>query len=96
MKFSTLNWVEYYVFDDDFNDMFTVEYESFLIDDEPEYDVFEFDELCSVADCLFTNVSESAHKSISPPTLELKPLPDSLKYAFLGPEESYLLLLLLT
>ena len=30
MKFSTLDLVEDSIFDDDFDDMFTVEYESFL------------------------------------------------------------------
>jgi len=50
--------------------------------------VFEFDDLCSTADCLFTVVYESATESISPIALELKPLPDSFKYAFLGPDES--------
>ena len=70
------------------DDVLATEYESFLIEDEPEYDVFEFDDLCSTADCLFTAVSESMHESVSPPALELKPLSDSLKYAFLGPNES--------
>jgi len=46
--------------------------------------VFRFYNLCSTADCLLTIVSES----VSPVALELKPLPDSLKYAFLGPDES--------
>ena len=55
------------------------------MNDEPEYDTFEFDDLYSTADCLLTAASESAF----PPTLELKPLPDSLKYAFLGPNESF-------
>jgi len=50
--------------------------------------VFEFDDLCSTADCLLTDVSISAAESVSPIALELKPLPDSLKYAFLGPDES--------
>jgi len=54
MKFSTLNWVEDSIFDDDFDDIFAAKYESFLIDDEPEYDVFEFDDLCSAFDCLLT------------------------------------------
>jgi len=40
MEFSTLNWVEDFIFNDDFNDMFIAEYESFLVDDEPKYDVF--------------------------------------------------------
>jgi len=50
--------------------------------------VFEFHDLCSTADCLLTIVSKSAAKSVSPISLELKPLPDSLKYAFLGLDES--------
>jgi len=88
MDFSTLNWVEDSVFDDALDDMFAAEYESFLVDDEPKYDVFEFDDLCSTANCLLTDVSKSMHESISPPALELKPLPNSFKYAFLGPDES--------
>jgi len=53
----------------------------FLTDDELEYDVFKFDDLYSVADYLIVYASESD----SPPnSLELKPLPDSLKYSFLG------------
>ena len=44
---STLNWVEDSQFDDEFDELFAAEYESFLIDDEPEYDVFQFDDLYS-------------------------------------------------
>jgi len=88
MEFSTLNCIGDSVFNDAFDDVFANEYESFLINDELEYDLFEFDDLCSTADCLLTAVSESTAESISPVTLELKPLPDSLKYAFLGPDES--------
>jgi len=76
------------MFNDYFEDVFTVEYQSFLIIDEPEYDVFEFDDLYSVADYLLTTVSESVQESISPLALELKHVPDSLKYLFLGPDES--------
>ena len=79
----TLNWVGNFVFDDAFDDAFATEYESFLIGDELEYDVFEFDDLCSSADQLLTVVSESTAKSISSVALELKPLPDSLKSTFL-------------
>ena len=54
--------------------------------------MFEFDNLCPTDDCLVTIVSESVTKSdtesIFPITLKLKPLPDSLTYAFLGPDES--------
>jgi len=88
MEFSTLNWVEDSVFDDAFDEIFVAKCESFLVNDEPEYDVFEFDDLCSTADCLLTIVSESMHESVSPPTLKLKPLSNSLKYAFLGPDKS--------
>ena len=88
MEFSTLNWVEDSVLDDAFDDMLAAECESFPVDDEPEYDVFEFDDLCSVADCLLTVMSESAPESISLRTLEFRPLPNSLKYSFLGSDES--------
>jgi len=88
MEFSTLNWVEDFVFDDAFDEMIAAEYKSFFVNDEPEYDVFKFDDLCSTAICLLTAVSESMHESISPFALKLKPLPDSLKYAFRGPDES--------
>ena len=70
MKFSTLNQVGDSIFDDAFDDVFATEYESFLINDEPEYDVFEFNDLCSLADCLLTTVSEFDTKSISPIALE--------------------------
>jgi len=72
------------MFDNEFDDMLAVEYESFLIDDEPEYDVFKSDDLCYAVDCLLTDTSESVSSS---PTLKLKLLPDSLKYSFLGPDE---------
>ena len=85
MEFSTLNWVEDSVFNYAFDDVFANEYESFLINDELEYDLFEFDDLCSTADCLLTAMSKSV--VVSPVALELKPLPNSLKYAFLGPDE---------
>jgi len=88
MEFSILNWVEDTVFDDAFDNMFAAEYEFLFVNDEPEYDVFEFDDLCSTANCLLTAISESMHESVSPSALKLKPLPDSLKYAFLGPDES--------
>jgi len=88
MEFTALNWVGDSIFNDAFDDLFATEYESFLINDEPEYDVFEFDDLCSTADCLLTAVSASAIEYISPVALELKPLPNCLKYAFLEPDES--------
>jgi len=54
-----------YVFDDAFDDVFATEYESFLIDDELEYDVFEFDDLCSTTNCLLIAISKYVTESIS-------------------------------
>ena len=88
MEFSTLNLVEGFVLDDNFDDMFAAEYESLLMDNKFEYDVFEFDDLCSATDCPLASVSEYAYEFVSPPILKLKPLPDSFMYAFLGPSES--------
>ena len=59
MEFSTLNWVGDSIFDDAFDVVFATESESFLIYDEPKDDVFEFDDLCSTADCLLIAISES-------------------------------------
>ena len=88
MEFFTLNWVEDSAFDDDLDDMFAVEYESFLIDDELEYDVVEFDDLCSTTDYLLATAFEYASKYISPPlALELKSLPNSFQCSFLGLDE---------
>ena len=53
-------------FDDAFDEIFATEYESFLMNDEPEYDVFEFDNLCSAVDCLLTVISEFSLESVSP------------------------------
>jgi len=84
MAFFTLNWREDSEFDDDFDDIFASEFEPFLMDDESEHDVFEFDDLYSTAKCLLASVAESLSKNVLTPALELKPPPDSLKYAFLG------------
>ena len=43
---------------DKLNDMFAADYESFLIDDEPQNNVFEFDELCSTVNYLIGSASE--------------------------------------
>ena len=64
MVFSTLNWVEDFLFDDDFDHMFAAERKPFLIDDEPKYDVFESDDLCSTADCLLVSASKFALYSL--------------------------------
>ena len=67
--------------------MFAAQYKSFLTDDELEYDAYNFDDSCSSANYLIT--SASTFDSISSSAaLELKPLHDSLKYSFLGPNES--------
>ena len=68
--------------------MFATKYKSFLINDELEHDVFEFNDLYSTVNCLLTAISESYFWICFPPALKLKPLPNSLKYALLGPDES--------
>ena len=82
LETSRLNWVKDSNFDDKFNEMFVAEYESFLIDDEPEYDVFQFDDLCSTSECAIFSTSEHDSPFVS---LDLKLLPDSLKYSFWNP-----------
>ena len=66
MEFSSLHWVEDSILDDACDDVFDVEYESFLVNDEPEYDAFEFDDLYSTGDCLLIAASESASELVSP------------------------------
>jgi len=39
--------------------MFVAEYESFLIDDEPKYNVFELDDLWSITNYLIGSTSKS-------------------------------------
>ena len=75
--------VEDSVFDEEFDDTVAAEYESFLMDDGPKYNEFEFDDFD--ADCLIAFTSRFAYESDSPPAfLELKPLLDCLKYLFFG------------
>ena len=64
-------------------DEFAVEYESFFMDHESKYDVFDFD-MC------FVNfiVDVAAACDTSAVSLDLKLLPNSLKYVFRGPDES--------
>jgi len=64
-------------------DEFTVEYESFFVDAEPGYDVFDFDTYFMVFIAEITSTCDTFGVS-----LDLKPLADSLKYAFLSPNES--------
>ena len=52
MEFSTTNLVEDFMVEDEFDDMFAAEDECFLTDNEPKFDVFEFDDLCCVTDYL--------------------------------------------
>ena len=58
-------------------DEFAVKYESFFMNDEPEYDVFDFD--TSSVDFIAEIASACDTSTVS---LDLKPLHDSLKYAF--------------
>ena len=89
MKTSTLNQVEDSGFYDEFDDIFAIEYESFLIDDESKYDMFEFDDLCSAVACLIASTSEFDSPLAS---LKIKPLPNSRKHSFLGSNESLLVI----
>jgi len=77
-------------------------YESFCVEYEPEFDTFAFDEQCD--DSLhasllayLTSLSPSSNESLpsepSSSSLELKPLPSTLKYGFLGPDETFPMLL---
>jgi len=65
-------------------DEFAVEYESFLVDDEPKYDVFDFNDAHSVD---FIPKVASTYDTFAAP-LDLKPFPNSIKYALLGHDES--------
>ena len=73
-------------------------YKLFYLEYEPKYDAFAFEDQCD--DSLhasilafLTSISSSSHKA--PPSvpssssLDLKPLPNTLKYAFLGPNEAF-------
>jgi len=54
--------------------MFATNDEPFFVDNELEYNVFEIDDLCSVADSMIAYASKSDSPRAS---LELKPLLDS-------------------
>jgi len=73
------------LFNGAFDDTFAAKHESFLIIDELEYDVSEFDDLCSTSDCLRISTTES---NSHPTSVGLKPLCDTLKYSFSRPNES--------
>ena len=64
-------------------DEFAAKHEFFFMDDEPEYDVFDFDDGCSLD--FITKVASTCDTYTVP--LNLKPLPDSLKDASLGHDE---------
>jgi len=57
---------------------FAIEHESFLVDDDPEYDVFDFNDPCSMD--FITKVVSTCDTFAAP--LDIKPLPASLKYVF--------------
>jgi len=86
-NFFTLNWVDNSMIDNEFDYMFAAKYESFLVDDEVQYDMFEFDNLCSSIEYFIASASTFESLSLLG-SLKLKPLPDSLKHTFLVPDES--------
>jgi len=63
-------------------DEFSIEYRSFFMDDEHKDDVFDFDT------CFVDFMADVFACDTSTVSLDLKPLPDSLKYVFLGANES--------
>ena len=75
-----MNDFSYYVLEFEHEDEFAIEYESFLMDNEPECDVFDFDDACYVD--LIVDIVSTCDTFAVP--LDLNPLPDSLKYAFYG------------
>ena len=70
--------------------MFVTEYESFFLNDELEYDVFQLDDLCFASKCAIPSTSKLDFPSTS---LDLKPQPNSLKYSFLELDDSFLVLI---
>ena len=56
-------------------DEFPIEYQSFFVDDEPEFDVFDFG-MCPMD--FIADVISTCDTSVT--SLDLKPLPDFLKY----------------
>jgi len=80
----TLNWVGDFSYDElefEHVDEFAVEYESFFINDEPEDDVFDFDDACPMD---FIADGSSAYDT-SIISVELKYLLEFLMYAFQDP-----------
>ena len=91
MDHCTLNWIDDFSYDDlEFKhvDVFVIEYESIFMDDELEYDVFDFDMLS--VDFIIDIVSACDTSIVS---LCLKTLANSLKFAFLDPKETLLVII---
>ena len=78
---STLNWVSDFSYDElefEHSKEFAIEYESFFMNNRPEYDVFDFDDVHSMD--FVVDVVSICHTYII--SLDRKPLADSLKYFF--------------
>ena len=74
MDHSTLNWMDDFSYDElEFKHVagFAVEYESFLMNDEPRYDVFDFHDACSVD--FIVEVAFACNTSTVPLDLYLTP-----------------------
>ena len=102
IKYSTLNWVGDFSLEEvkfDHNEeLMSFMYESFCMEYELEYDTFVFDDqrdnplhasiLASISS--LPSLSHQAPPSVpSSSSLELNPLLNILKYVFLGPDESF-------
>jgi len=99
---STLHWVEdlaceelEFVHDDEIT---SCVYESFYVDYELEFATFAFDAQCDDSlhasllaslTSLPTPSNDHLPSAPSSSSLELKPLPSTLKYAFFGPDETF-------
>ena len=92
MDHSTLNWVDDCSYDElecEHVNEFVIEYEYFLMDDEPKCDVFDINDACFVD--FIAEVASTYDTSTD--SLDLKPLLDFWKYAILGHDESLIVII---
>ena len=81
MDHSTLNSMGDFSYDElefEHVDEFAVEYEFFLMDDEPEYDMFDFDDACFIDHT--TNVASTCDTSVVPLDMKLLLTPLSIDF----------------
>ena len=86
-----LNWLEDYIFYDEFDDIFCYWIWVIFLLMMSFIDLFEFNDLCSTSECLIALLL----RLIPPTYLQLKSLPESLKYSFFSLNE-YLLVIIIS